>query len=363
MEQGIKIMLKTKSKIILRQVTYGFVAIVSLLAYFPNLASAGQVTARSVKIGSSLPNALTTYNFLFTLPTASTIQSVKFQACDTASGACTQTGAASGFSSSTGGPATLAQAPTGLGAAGSWTINTADSTSLRIVNASNSGNPGAADVRFNNVHNPSAANSTFFIRITTYTGSDWTTGATDSGVVASSTAGQITVNANVDETLTFTLANASITLTPNPLSASTTGRGTSAMTVATNAANGYSVTYTGTTLTAAGTTGGTITAMSSGGASATGDGTGLSQFGMNLRQNTTLGGTDKSGIGTGGTYGTNYGTIDNFRFVPAGGEEVAKSATPTNANTFTTTYIANIASTTPAGAYVGNVNYVATANF
>jgi len=358
MEQARKNMLKTKNKAILKQITYGFIAIVSLFAYFPNLASAGgQATLRSVKIGSSVSNAITSYNFLFTLPTATTIKSITFQACDNASGACTQTGAAKDFSSSTGGPATLTQAPTGLGAAGSWSIDTTVSNSLRIKNTSNSGNPGAADVRFSSVHNPSDSNSTFFIRMTTYTGDDWTTGSTDTGTFASSTAGQITVNANVDETLTFTLAAASITLAPNPLSASTTGKGTSAMTVATNAANGYSVTYTGTTL---GSGANYLTAMA-GVASATGDGTGLSQFGMNLRQNTTLGGTDKSGIGTGGAYGTGYGTVDSFKFLS--GDEVAKSTLPTNANTFTTTYIANIASTTPSGAYTTAINYVATANF
>jgi len=352
-------MLKIKSKIVLRQIAYGFVAVVSLLAYFPNLASAGgQATLRSVKIGNSLPSAVTNYDFTFTLPTATNIQSIKFQACDTASvGACTQSGAASGFSSSVGGPATLYTDPTGLGAAGDWTIDTTDATSLRIKNATNSGNPGAATVKFSNVHNPSALNSTFFIRMTTYTGSDWTTGPTDNGVFASSTAGQVTVNANVDETLAFTLATTSITLAPNPLSASTTGKGTSAMTVATNAANGYSVTYSGMTL---GSGANYLTAMA-GVASATGDGTGLSQFGMNLRQNTTLGGTDKSGIGTGGAYGTGYGTVDSFKFLS--GDEVAKSTLPTNANTFTTTYIANIASTTPAGAYTTAINYVATANF
>jgi hypothetical protein len=36
---------------------------------------------------------------------------------------------------------------------------------------------------------------------------------------------------------------------------------------------------------------------------------------------------------------------------------------PTNANTFTVGYIANIAGTTKPGAYISNLTYTATANF
>lgn len=320
-------------------------------AYFPAIANAAQITARKVVIGSSLASAVTSYNFTFTLPTATTVQSVKFQACDTAGGACTQAGAASGFSSSTS-PATLNGAPTGLGSAGTWTINTADATSLRILNASNTGAPGSAVVNFNSVRNPSATNSTFYIRITTYSDSAWTN-QIDTGVVVASTAGQITVTAAVNETLTFTLSSATVAL--GTLTSSSTGAGTSSMTVATNATSGYSVGYSGATLTSGSNT---ITAMAAAAASVQNS----KQFGINLMSNTTPAiGSVKSGAGT-GVVATGYDTANQFKFNVAG-DVVASSVGPTNANTFTTSYIANVDDIAAAGAYSTVITYTATANF
>lgn len=308
--------------------------------------------SRKVIIGSSVASANTTYNFTFTA-SSSTIKSVSFQACDTAAGACTQSGSASGFSSSAPG-STLTGQPTGLGSGGSWTIDTSDATSLRIANNSNTGAPSAdAAVNFSNVHNPSASNSTFFIRITTYSDASWTT-PLDNGTVATSTAGQITVTANVNETLTFTLASDSVAL--GTLTSASTASGTSTFAVATNASTGYSVNYSGSTLTA-GTN--TITAMSTKAVSSVGS----KQFGINLRNNATPDvGSDISGGGTGGTVALDYNTIDQFKFLPAG-EEIASSATPTNSNTYTISYIANIDDITAAGQYSTVVSFVATAKF
>ena len=81
--------LKTK---LVKRVAYG-VAIISLvLSMIPVSLHASAITARKVVIGSSLASANTTYDFTFTAPTATTIKSIKFQACDSASGACTQSG-------------------------------------------------------------------------------------------------------------------------------------------------------------------------------------------------------------------------------------------------------------------------------
>lgn len=344
---------KMKLNIISKQIYYSFIIIAILLAYFPNTASAaGVIDARKVQIGNSLGDATsTTYNFTFTAPSATPIKSIGFQACLTASSAC---GTVTGFSAS----ASTLTTSSGIGT-GVWTVNTGTSNELRIYNdGTNATSPSAnATVNFSGVHNPTAPNTTFYIRITTYSAVNWT-GAIDTGTVAFSTAGQITINASVDETLTFTLASNSITLSPNPLSSSTTGTGTSSMTVATNAQSGYTVTYSGNTLTSGSNT---LTAMTGTG-SVLGNVSGNSQFGINLRQNTTpTVGTDKSGIGTGGTYSPGYGTVDSFKFLS--GDAIAASTTPTNANTFTTSYIANIASTTPAGAYTTTLTYVATANF
>lgn len=330
----------------LEKAGYLLVAVVFVLSYFSKPAAAAQITGRKVVIGSSVASASTTYSFTFTVPSSTVIQSAGFAACTTASGACTP---APGFSS---GSSTLTSQPTNLGDASGWTVNTATAGELRLIKSGNVAAPtGAQTVGFSSVTNPSATNSTFFIRMTTYSDASWTT-AIDTGTVAASTAGQITVTASVDETLTFTLASATVAL--GTLSTGATGKGTSSMTVSTNAATGYAVSYTGATLTS-GTK--TITALGTPTASATNN----KQFGINLMANTTPSvGSNVSGTGT-GTAATGYEVANLFKF--NSGDTVASATIPTNSNTYTVSYIANIDGITAAGAYSTVLTYVATANF
>lgn len=338
---------KTKIQLISRQISYVFIAAVLLFAYFPNNASALQITGRKVVIGSSLASASTTYAFTFTVPQSTVIKSAGFAACTTASGDCTP---APGFSASS---STLTAQPTNLGDAAGWTVSTATAGELRLSKTGNVAAPtGQQAVGFSGVTNPSATNSTFYMRITTYSDDAYTT-EIDSGVVATSTAGQITVTASVDETLTFTLATATVAL--GALTTSSTGTGTSSMTVATNATTGYSVGYSGTTLTSGSDT---ITAMAAAGGSTMNS----KQFGINLMNNTTPAiGSNVSGSGS-GTAQTGYSTTNQFKFNVAG-DIVAAATVPTNSNVFTTSYIANIDGVTAAGAYSTVLTYTATANF
>jgi len=339
-------MTKTKIKLLLRQICYVFIAAVLLLAYFPGAASAQPITNRTVVIGNSLVSAYTTYNFTFTAAQATTIKSVGFAACTTPSGTCTP---APGFDSTT---STLAGS-SNLGSGGSWTVSTATAGELRMLNSTNTGAPTVGiTANFANVKNPSATNSTFFLRITTYSDATWAT-PIDTGSVASSTAGQITVTAVVDEALTFTLATATVAL--GTITTGTTGSGISSMTVSTNAKTGYSVAYSGTTLTS-GTS--PITAL----AAPTASSTNTKQFGINLMLNTTPAiGAAVSGTGSGAP-ATGYGTANQFKFNVAG-EAIASATVPTNSNVFTTSYIANIDGSTPAGTYSTILTYTATTNF
>jgi len=105
----------------------GLLAVSSILFAFSGVASAAQITPRSVTIGNSLFSASTTYSFNFTVPTTGTaIKSVDFQACTTASGTCTTP---SGFSQAS---STLTAQPTNLGSATGWTVSTATAGSLRL---------------------------------------------------------------------------------------------------------------------------------------------------------------------------------------------------------------------------------------
>jgi hypothetical protein len=322
---------------------------------------AAQITNRSVTLSNSAGAATgVTYSLASAaLPTATAVKSVQIQLCTTASGACTTP---TGFSSTS---SALASQPTGLGAASGWTVNAATAGSLRIVNASNATVPsGAVAIVWSGVVNPTATNTTFYGIITTYSDAAWTT-PLDTGTVALSTSTQVQVALTVGETLTFctgtsitgqncaTAAGSLVSLGNG--SSTATSSGTSIIAASTNGNNGYSVTVNGTTLTSGANT---ITALAVGAASSIG----TKQFGLNLANtNTTPAvGAAISGTGT-GVAAANYGTNNSFRF--ATGETVATASGPTNANTFTIGYIANIDGITPAGTYTSNLTYIATANF
>ncbi|HUC86785.1 MAG TPA: hypothetical protein VMR75_00455 [Candidatus Saccharimonadales bacterium] len=348
----------------------GILAIlIALVAPLPT--SAAQITGRSLTLSNSNGGATgVTYTFNFTLPTTGTaIQSVDIDICtSTAGGSCTP----SGFVNSS---STLASQPTGLGAASGWTVSTATAGHLRLSDASNSTDPsGSQTITFGNVTNPTATNTTFYALITTYSGSNWSTGPLDTGTVAASTATQIQLTGTMAEALTFctgtsitgqncgTISGSTVALGNFSTSAATTG--TSVMAASTNGASGYAITVSGSPPICSGCAGTpSIAAMGtqSANGSATTSSVGTAQFGMNLVNNTSpSGGAAVSGSGS-GTYGTNYGTQNNFRFYT--GDTVATAAAATNANTFTVDYLVNVPGSQAAGAYTANFTYICTATF
>ena len=331
---------------------------------------AGQVTNRKMTISNSAGGA-SGVSYTFTsdaLPTSGTaIKSVDFQVCDTASGSCTHSGNASGFSATS---STLASQPSGVGAGSGWSVDATSQYDLRVKNASNSTNPsGSVSIQWDSVTNPTAQNATFYLRMTTYTGSDFSTGPTDSGTVAVSTAQAITLTGTMDENLVFcvgtsitgtncgTISGTSINL--GTFSSSTATTATSVMAAGSNAVSGYAITVNGSTLTCslcAGTP--TIAALTTQTASSTGN----PQFGLNLKANTSPAsfGADPSGD-AGGTASSNYGTQNQYRFVT--GDTVASSAGGTNNTAFTSSYIVNVPTKQAAGSYSTTLTYIATANY
>lgn len=328
-----------------------------------NNTSAATITGRKITLASSAASASTTYTFTSSaLPTTGTaVKSVAIDICDSAVGTCSNAGVTNTFSASS---AALASQPTGLGSASGWTVTSPTQYSLHVANAANSTNPsGAVSISWNTVTNPGVTNSTYYARVTTYSGSSYT-GVLDTGVVALSTATQIQLALAVGETLTFctgttitgqncgTVSGSTVDLGNGSTTA--TASGTSVMAASTNGTTGYTITVNGATLTSGSNT---ITALTSPTASSTGS----SQFGLNLVDNTTPNvGTNVSGTGT-ATATTGYDTADSYKFVT--GNTVASVAGPSNANTFTVSYIANISGTTPPGAYTATMTYIATSNF
>ncbi len=329
-----------------------------LILLVPHNVSAGQLTSRKIDLSTSAGNTSATWTFTFTPDVTTALNGITFQPCTTASGACTiptsWTNAGSAFSTLT---------YNGSNQTG-WTLDNSAGYLRAKNNSSAATATGPIVATFNTVTNPNTTNETFFVRILTYTGDDFT-GQLDSGVVAASTAQQITVTASVDETLTFCSGTSGITTSScsgatgstaalGTLTSSTTGAATSQLGVGTNAGSGYSITMNGTTLTSGGNT---VTALGTPTASSQGS----EQFGINLRANTVpVIGSNPDGSGTGAPT-TDYNTVDNFKFVT--GNSIASNGGADLFRRFTVSYIANITTATEPGSYSTVLTYICTATF
>lgn len=329
---------------------------VSLLCLSPQLAAAAQLTSRSMAESNSAGGAPSAHTFKFTTATSATIGSIGFLYCTSATGACTT--------------------PAGLLTTSATLTQQNGATGFSMVNGTNGApyimqSPGvliapgtALTYTLSNITNPTPNNSEYYVRITTYTGSDGATGATDTGVVAVSTATPLSFTGTTPESLIFcvgtsittdcsTVAGSSVDFGVfSPLSTST---GNSVMQSSTNAGNGYNITVNGTTLASGANS---IPFMTSMAPSATG----TSQFGMNLRSNTTPinFGADPSGPGS-GNYAPGYNTVNQYQLQT--GDTVATAPGPSDTNTFTSSYVVNIKPSQAAGVYTTTLTYVCTANF
>jgi len=356
------------------------------------IAYAAQITNRSLTLqsgpadGGSKPGGVVNHEFKFTVPSVgdTNIGSIRFEYCNEAVGSPVPSSCTT---------------PTGLvTTGGSTALGYENGATGFTLNKTTNGSPyltkTAASVpantvltyRLTNITNPTAVNTSFFVRITTYTGTDGATGLVDSGVVTASTATQIVLTGIMPESLIF-CTGATITKTSGIPDCSTASAGnisfnqlfspsdtataTSQLSASTNALYGYSISVFGPTLTSGGNT---VTPMTAGGVGVRG----TSQFGMNLKLNTT--GTSTvavgaevdsapDGVNLKGQASTGYATVDSFKFVAGGaGNTIAASdnggsAGPTNAQIYTASYIVNVSGNQVSGTYVSTLTYIATSTF
>lgn len=326
------------------------------LCLAPQLVSAAQLTSRSMAESNSAGGGPSAHTFKFTTGSAASIGSIGFLYCTTATGSCTT-------------PATLLTTSATL-------TQQSGATGFSMVNGTN-GNPyimqspaipiGAGTVltyTLSNITNPTPDNTEYYVRITTYTGTDGATGPTDTGAVAVSTATPISFTGTTPESLIFCVGT-SITSDCTTVSGSSvdfgvfsplaTSTGNSVMQASTNAGNGYNITVNGTALASGANQ---IPFMLSLAASQTGQ----SQFGMNLRSNSApiSFGADPAGPGS-GNYNTGYNTVNQYKLQT--GDTVATASSPSDINTFTSSYVVNIKPSQAAGVYTTTLTYVCTANF
>jgi hypothetical protein len=183
---------------------------------------------------------------------------------------------------------------------------------------------------------------------------------TGSAAVAVETNGVVSITATVAPTLTFsnddnaigfgTLSAGSATYANGAGTGSGTAVTANTFAIGTNASGGYILTYNGANLTSGintiPTANGTTTI------SADADGSpGTAQWGMGA----TITGT--------GTVASGYeAASNNWKFVPSATTTLASSTGPAS-DSIAMRYLANIASTTPAGSYTTSITYVATGTF
>ena len=345
----------------------------------PSMASAAQITTRSLTLqagatdGGSKPGGVVNHLFSFTVPTTGNVGSIQFLYCTLADGGCvTPTGLVT----------TSATMGTQSGATGFTLVNTTNGSPYISRTSASISSGTALNYQLLSVTNPTATNETFYVRITTFASIDTSVASTDTGNVAASTATQVVLSGIMPESLVFCVGAQIFTTSGVPdcstatsgtvsfnqlFSPTDTATATSQMAASTNAGSGYSVTVNGPTLTSGSNT---VTAM---GSSTTGV-HGVSQFGLNLKADTTATSTPAVGIevapaanGTNyrGQAVTGYNTVDNFKFTS--GDSVANSANGgaggTDAQIYTVAYIVNVPGSQPAGTYTTTLTYICTPTF
>lgn len=364
-----------------------FATVASALQYQPANALTTQITDRSLKLvagatdGGSKPGGTVNDLFTFTVNSGGSVGSIKFEYCTTASvTACSSSAATTGDASG----ATLSSQ---TGATG-FTLSSATTNTVIIARASASPITTGTVLTYqlDGIVNPSnAAATTFFVRITTFTGLDGATTEIDGGTVAASTAEQIFLSGTMPESLIFcaggtisktagipdcTTATSGAVTFDQLFSPTDTATASSQMAASTNANSGYAITVNGLTLYSGGTP---ITAMATAGPGVRG----TAQFGMNLKLNTTATSTvavgaeidsTSDGVDLTGqaTPASGYDVVDNFKFVS--GNTVADSGQggspgPTNSQIYTVSYIVNVPGNQPAGLYTTTLTYICTSTF
>jgi hypothetical protein len=174
---------------------------------------AASINQRSVTLSTAVPSATASYTFGFVPGTAGAIQGLEFQACTLALGTCTAPSGLS-FSSATGGTVSGWTNATNFAVDNTGANNciaAANVLCAKRTQAASEAASGVHTVVFSNITNPSgtggtctSTNCTFFIRISTYNLTTYTTGSlVDAGTVAGSTTQTLTLNATIQEQLAF----------------------------------------------------------------------------------------------------------------------------------------------------------------
>lgn len=332
--------------------------VIAPLAYFNSYeASALSILARSADLTSNEPGVVADYDIDMRIQQLVLIGSIEIEFCSN--------------NPIPGDPCTP---PVGFDATGTNLISQSGETGFSVDGASTATRviltraPAVAtqanlSYTLDDITNPTAAQSTYYVRLSTYASNDATGPIIDDGGIALSTSDQFDLSLYVPPYLSFckgieitglncaTAVGAQLNF--GVLSENETKYDSSEFVVTTNAVSGYNVVVNGPTMTSGNNT---INNVSSPNFSSVG----AEQFGFNLRDNGSPDvGTNPTGLVTGGpTF--NYNQTDRYTF--NNGDTVARSTTP-DASSYTVSYIVNVPANQPPGVYTTTLTFVAFASF
>jgi hypothetical protein len=340
----------------INRIIIGLVALTTLLAANPQPASAfvTKLFNRSLSLGSSLGGITTSHEFSFFFPVTVNVGSISFQYCDDPI------------------EELICNAPPGIDASGAVLSSQSGETGFAVVSAvpnqivigrtPSDTNNQQNFYHFDSVVNPSNKGP-FYVRISAYSSSDASGPEVSFNAVVGAITQGIAVTSEVPDILYFCAA----VLIPTDcsdaigdfiefgtLSKTATRFGTSQFLVGTNAANGYTVSTNGPTMTSGINQ---ITAVNPGDISRSG----TSQFGINLVSNTTpLAGSGPTGAAT-GVIMPPYATANQFFYND--GDTVAQAFGRSEEEKYTVTYIINVSAAQSAGVYNTTITYLCIAGF
>ncbi len=319
---------------------------------------AAELVQRRIVIGTSVAGSVTSHTIRFTTQTSTSVGSIVLEYCTNLPFYDSPCNQPAGLIINN---ATIASQSgvTGL------SVNAGQSTVNRLVLSRTASivNGTLAQISLNNITNQSSSNQSVYVRISVKNATDGTGTPVDFGAVVYSTADGVGVGGYVPPYLTFCVGitvalecttTSGFIMNLGEMSPLYTSSSTSQFAAATNDPTGYNVYMNGDTVTSGNEVIPNLTSNTS-------SSIGTSQFGINLRSNSSpLSGADVSGIGT-GVPTANYDTPNSYRYVS--GEMIARSAFPTLYNRYTVSYMVNVSDDQKPGVYAASFTFTAVASF
>lgn len=247
----------------LLSILFGLVLVFS----FIEPALAAQVKRFSISLSDSHPTISSNHTFAFTHTQSATLKSITFMYCGTPSGTCTKPTNLETSAAQEG-------AITGLTAA-NWTVNSGgtqpryeeitgngegiNANTIMSITLTGVGNHEIDDCQANYpVGNDDNSTDTCYVRMSTYSTADGSSGLIDEGIATYTVVAEVTVTARIDPTFTFVVSGVGANTVSNGITTSmassfnelrfsnitagTPKYAAHALNVVTNTENGYTVT-------------------------------------------------------------------------------------------------------------------------